>query len=237
MKVKPHAYQRMTIVLGLPVILAIFIAAHLANAQDDSTTSPVVGEGPTELPVPTSLFMEPGTEPGTEPGKLDAAAALTETVYLPLVMRPNTCNPNPQEQEIANLASQHPDQGRPFMNCDPILAQVARERAVDMGTRDYFDHTNPDGFGPNYLVRQAGYGLPSWYGTANDANNIESIAAGYTTAAAAWAGWLNSAGHRTHLLAESSFWAAQTNYGIGYAYVPGSTDRHYWVFISAPPEN
>lgn len=228
MKVKPNTYRRLTTVLGLFIVLLIFIVANLVNAQDDSPIQPAVGEAPVKLPAPFSLHPKP-----EEPAMTDA---LTETVYLPLIMRPALCDLNPQEQEIADLAAQHPDQGRASMSCDPILAQVARERALDMGIRHYFSHTNPDGFGPNYLVRQAGYGLPSWYGTANDANNIESIAAGYTTAAFAWAGWLNSSGHRAHVLAENAFWADQTNYGIGYAYVPNSPYRHYWVFISAPPE-
>jgi uncharacterized protein YkwD len=228
MKVKPNMYRRLTAVLGQLVVLVIFIVANLANAQDDSPIQPAVGEVPAKLPLPFSRHTKP-----EEPATTDA---LTETVYLPLIVRPTLCDLNTQEQEIADLAAQHPDQGRLFMSCDPILANVARERALDMGTRSYFSHTNPDGFGPNYLVRQAGYGLPSWYGTANDANNIESIAAGYTTAAAAWAGWLNSSGHRVHVLAEDPFWADQTHYGIGYAYVSNSPYKHYWVFISAPPE-
>ena len=230
MKVRPKTYQVITFVLGLLAVAAIFIVANLANAQSNWPTIPVIGENPTQLPEP----FFPSSE--MEKSPVDAAAALDEFVYLPLVVSPFTCDLNPQEWEIANLAINHPSQGRPFMNCDPTLAQVARERALDMGTRNYFSHTNPDGFGPNYLVRQAGYALSSWYNTANDANNIESIAAGYTTVAAAWNGWLNSSGHRAHVLAETSFWAKQTSYGIGYAYVPNSTYRHYWVFISAPPE-
>jgi hypothetical protein len=229
MKVKPKAYQIITLVLGLLLVSAIFIIARLASAQDNSPIIPVIGESPTQLP---ALFF-PSSEPENPP--IDTTAALDKFVYS-LVVRPFNCDLNSQEREIADFAINHPDQGRPFMNCDPTLAQVARARALDMGIRNYFSHTNLDGYGPNYLVRQAGYALPTWYGTANDANNIESIAAGYTTAAAAWTGWLNSAGHRTHVLAEDTFWADQTNYGIGYAYVSNSTYKHYWVFISAPPE-
>jgi uncharacterized protein YkwD len=230
MKMKPNIYRRVPF-LGLLVVSAIFIVANFANAQGDLPALPVIGEGPIELPFPASI--------SAAPEKVDIVISLTEKVYIPFITLPalpSNCNLNPQEQEIANLAIQNSEQKRPFMNCDPILAQVARERALDMGTRDYFSHTNPDGFGPNFLVRQAGYVLPSWYDTAVNANNIESIAAGYPTAASAWAGWMNSSAHRTHVLGLKDFWAAQTNYGIGYAYVPGSTYKHYWVFISAPPE-
>ena len=121
------------------------------------------------------------------------------------------------------------------MICSKILSRVAYEKALDMGTRNYFGHTNPDGFGPNFLVEQAGYDLPSWYSQGATANNIESIAAGYTTPAAAWAGWkVSPTGHPDHVLGLNSFWRDQIYYGIGYAYVPGSRYGHYWVFITAP---
>lgn len=156
--------------------------------------------------------------------------------FIPLVVNPASCSLNAQEQAVASLAINHPDQGRKTLDCHPILAQVARERALDMGERSYFSHTNPDGYGPNYLVRQAGYQLPSWWSSDPTANYIESIAGGYPTAETAWQAWLDSPGHRRHVLGENEFWAEQTNYGIGYAYVAGSPYRHYWVFITAPPE-
>jgi uncharacterized protein YkwD len=161
---------------------------------------------------------------------------LDEFAYLPVVIRSPTCQLNEYETRIAELMQTHPEQQRASLTCDPILAQVARERAVDMATRNYFDHTNPDGFGPNYLVRQAGYPLPSWYDTAPNANNVESIAAGYSTPDAAWQGWMGSTPHRTHLLGLDPFWAAQIEYGIGYAYNPASDYDHYWVVITAYKE-
>jgi uncharacterized protein YkwD len=225
-----HKMKPRIVVLGLIGFTALFIIASFVNAQDYTPPQPIIGASPTELTEPFAL------DTATENLQIDAAAAVSETVFLPIVLKPWTCDLNEQEQEIANFARSHPDQGRSVMNCDPILAQVARERALDMGTRNYFSHTNPDGFGPNYLVKQAGYALPIWYSQKDDANNVESIAAGYSTAIAAWTGWLNSSGHRTHVLAEATFWAEQTNFGVGYAYVPGSTYTHYWVFISAHPE-
>ncbi|MBL8046082.1 MAG: hypothetical protein JNL09_06050 [Anaerolineales bacterium] len=154
------------------------------------------------------------------------------TIYLPLITRTG-CAPNAQETDIANRMKTHPQQQRPTLNCDHILEKVARERAQDMGVRAYFNHVNPDGLGPNYLVEQAGYILPNWYSQALNANNIESIAAGYGTAETAWTGWMNSSGHATHLLGLNSFWAEQIDYGIGYVYVPGSPYGHYWVVITA----
>jgi uncharacterized protein YkwD len=159
----------------------------------------------------------------------------TPRAYLPLVAQSPSCSLSPEEQQIALYMIQHPDQQRSSLTCHPILARVARERAEDMAQRRYFGHTNPDGFGPNYLVRQAGYVLPSYYGTEPDANNIESIAGGYPTAEATWQGWMGSSGHRDHLLGLNSFWAEQIEYGVGYAYDPTSPYGHYWVVITAKP--
>ena len=125
---------------------------------------------------------------------------------------------------------------RSRMHADPILTAVARARAEDMARRRYFSHVNPDGSGPNFLVRTAGYALPSSWGSRSG-NFIESIGAGYATAEEAWEGWMRSPSHRTHLLASSSFYRDQTNFGIGSYSDPSSPFRHYWVIITAPPSS
>lgn len=139
------------------------------------------------------------------------------------------------EERLAQLIIQDPNQKRPSMKRNSILAKVARQRAEDMARRNYFSHTNPDGFGPNYLVKQAGYVLPDHYDQSPSGNNIESIAAGSATAEETKEMWLNSQGHRTHMLGEIDFYAEQIEYGIGYANVPGSDYRYYWVLLTAKP--
>lgn len=173
------------------------------------------------------------------------AQTSTYTLYLPLVAREaKACaSLSPQEQAILDHLLNHPDQRHKALICNDILQRVARERALDMGQRNYFSHATPEGYGPNYLVRQAGYPLPSWYSQAVDANNIESIA--YYTANPApdwrvvvekvWQGWMASPAHRDHLLGGTDFYSAQTEFGIGYANVPGEgwEYRSYWVVIIA----
>ena len=126
-------------------------------------------------------------------------------------------------------------QNRPSLTLDPILTRVAREKAADLGRRNYFAHVNPDGHGPNWLVRQAGYRLPAFWGTGAKDNYIESIAAGNASSSSTWDQWMGSSGHRTHLLASSNFYKDQTAVGIGYASVGGSSYQHYWVVLTAPP--
>ena len=142
---------------------------------------------------------------------------------------------SPEEAVIAGYMVNDPDQQRPAMQLDPILSQVARERAQDMADRDYFSHTNPDGFAANYLVWEAGYDLPAFWGHGAADNYIESIAAGYAAPADTWVDWMNSPPHRTHILAIDPFYQNQTSYGVGYAYSAHSTYHHYWVIITAPP--
>jgi uncharacterized protein YkwD len=139
------------------------------------------------------------------------------------------------EAEIAALMKETSGQKRRSLVFNATLARVARERAYDMAERNYFDHVNPDGVGPNYLVTKAGYVLPDSYSKGKSANSIESIICGSKTAQYAWEEWMGSSGHRKHLLGLSKAYAEQIEYGIGHAYVQKSQYKHYWVVITAKP--
>jgi uncharacterized protein YkwD len=143
------------------------------------------------------------------------------------------CQLSAEEQQFFDLMKANPEQKRPTLVCNAILAQVARARAQDMADRNYFSHVNPDGYGPNYLVTAAGYTLPAFYSQSSNGNNIESIAAGYANDQAAWDALLSSEHHRTHVLGLDSFYAEQTDIGIGYVSVDNSEYVRYWVIITA----
>lgn len=177
--------------------------------------------------LPTPLHAQEKAEENNEPHK----------IFLPVVTSASEpkCELNEQEAALDELMRTAPDQRRKNMACNPTLSAVARARAVDMAQRGYFGHVNPDGHGPNYLVLEAGYDLPGEYSTAASANNIESIGAGAADAAGMWNAWMNSPTHLTHLLGHDAFYAAQTDYGVGFARVPGSRYQYYWVFISSKP--
>lgn len=172
-------------------------------------------------------------------GSLAPASPYQRRAWLPAISAvkptppPPGCTPNAQEAAIAGYMRSDPAQQRASLRCDPILARVARARAQDMAQRGYFGHVNPDGYAANYLVQQAGYRLPTWYDQSPTGNNIEAIAAGYGTPAEAWQGWMASPNHRTQLLGLQSFFAEQTDYGVGYAYLPGSPYGSYWVVLTA----
>ena len=143
---------------------------------------------------------------------------------------------NQEEVAIMKLIANHAGQRRPVLTCNKILHDFARRKGQDMALRSYFSHTDPDGYGPNYWVRLLGYPLPSFYSSALDGNNIESLAGGYATAEIAFAGWLASRGHRTHILGEISFYQEQAEFGMAYVRDDNSVFKNYWVFISARRE-
>ncbi|MGW2212022.1 sigma-70 family RNA polymerase sigma factor [Streptomyces sp. NPDC001781] len=84
---------------------------------------------------------------------------------------------------------------------DRLLDAAAQGHSEDMGTRRFFDHTNPDGAGPDARITAAGYRW-SAYG--------ENIAQGQRTAESVMAAWMNSPGHRANIL-NCSF----RNLGVG----------------------
>lgn len=167
----------------------------------------------------------------------DSPVAQPNRIYIPTIFNQTVgCQLNQQEAELSLLFSKDSNQKRNSPTCNPTLAAVARARAVDMASRNYFNHTNPDGYGPNFLVEAAGYGLPSYYSQSLDGNNVESITSAHTTPQAAWADLSTSPGHKSHVLGEIKFYAEQIEYGIGYAYREGSQFGHYWVIITAKAE-
>lgn len=140
--------------------------------------------------------------------------------------------PNAQELAVAALFKSDANQQRATEIYDETLSYVARARALDMAARGYFAHVNPDGRAANDLVRAAGYHLPAWWPTDPKLNYIESLAAGYDSAAKTWSAWLQSPSHKVHVLGETDFFRSQVRYGIGYA--NGGVYGHYWVILTAP---
>ena len=107
-----------------------------------------------------------------------------------------------READLARILVDDAGQRRPRLVRNPVLDSVARARAWDMATRGYFDHVNPEGWGPNALVEAAGYRLPLEYDRRRTGNDIEAAAAGYATARQAWRWFMRSPLHRTPAGAE-----------------------------------
>lgn len=169
------------------------------------------------------------------PAPTRGAGTLTPRAYIPAIQADGNCALNAQESAILNAMRSDSRQKRAQLACSPALLQAARYHAQDMIARNYFGHVTPppNSIGPNQMARNAGYVLPTFYGTSVTANYIESIGAGYATPASVWSAWMASPGHQQHLLGLDAFYAEQIDIGIAYVYSANSTYGHYWVVMTA----
>lgn len=169
------------------------------------------------------------------------ADAAEYKIYFPVAG--SLYNSNVHTERLAELLINAELQKRTVLIQDPILTQVAQQRAQYMADHNFFmtQHVDLNGIGPNTYVRIAGFKLPNWYSDHPDdpqkadkrANNIESLAAGQSTADGAFHALLGSLGHRKHVLGEDDFYVRQTKYGIGFVAKPGTDYGYYWVVLIA----
>ena len=110
----------------------------------------------------------------------------------------------------------------PALRWNDTLAKVAEAKALDMATRNYIAHVDPDGYGMNYFINKAGYKLrPQWL-TSKEMNFFESLSAGAPNGEAAIQRLIidkdvPTLGHRKHLLGLDEWNASLKDIGIGYA--------------------
>jgi uncharacterized protein YkwD len=149
-------------------------------------------------------------------GGISQLTELERDGFYPLKPQPSSYCPTDLETEVVRLINQErTDRGLPALSIDVRLLEAARLHSEDMADQDYFSHTSLDGRSPWQRISDAGYPM---------ASGGETIAAGYSTAAAVVQGWMNSSGHRAILLGSS-----YEHVGLGYAYDPDSTYGHYWT--------
>jgi uncharacterized protein YkwD len=132
--------------------------------------------------------------------------------------------------ELVNEARARPTRcGRQTFNATTALklstplGNAALGHSLDMATRDYFDHTGPDGSTPASRVTRAGY---PWRAVG------ENLAAGVATPEEAVAGWLKSPPHCQNLM-DPRF----SDMGVGYSVNPKNPSGIFWtqVFAQALP--
>ncbi len=102
------------------------------------------------------------------------------------------------------------------------LSEIARQHALDMARRHYFDHVDPSGRTPADRVKAAGYG---------EQRIAENIAYGPLSTEEAIAGWLDSPGHCENLM-EPRF----KEMGIAFAPAGAEHGELYWVQLLADPK-
>ena len=225
--------SRIVVAIALITVLVSgaksFSTAYAQDTQSPQGDQAVVAKQTIFLPLVVSV--QPDATPRDPVPPPTSAPTLTPTPTLTPVPILSAEEAEVEKYLLAQSGQQHPT-----LKLNSILVEQARRKAKDMAERVYFDHVDPDGFGPNYWVLKAGYQLPDYYGTAPNANYIESIGAGYADAATVWEAWMLSPGHRAHLLGENQFYRDQIEVGIGYYYKANGSYSHYWVVLIAEPK-
>jgi uncharacterized protein YkwD len=108
----------------------------------------------------------------------------------------------------------------PPLTLSPILADVALLHAQDMAQQRSMQHRGSDGSQPQERITRAGY---RWRAAG------ENVAAGQPDADAVVAGWLDSPGHCSNIMAPQF-----TEMGVAFAVVAGNPPI-YWAQAFAAP--
>jgi len=107
--------------------------------------------------------------------------------------------------------------GRSVLVWDDVAAQTSRQHSRDMADKNYFDHTALDGSEPwDRFARNGG----RYYRLG------ENLAGGYMFGVDAFAGLVNSEGHRDNMLDRSHRYL-----GVGFEQNPASSYTYYLTQI------
>ena len=98
----------------------------------------------------------------------------------------------PSEQDrVVELVNEARDKvGCGDVKADPRLATAADKHSSDMASREYFDHTSPNGETFSERITDEGYPSPG----------AENIAMGHQTAEEVMDSWMKSEGHKDNIL-------------------------------------
>ena len=131
------------------------------------------------------------------------------------------------EQEMVKLLNaDRTAAGLVPVQADSRLMSIAHARSVDMATKHYFSHTQPDGRNVFDILNAQGI---AWYGAGEIIawNNYPTLE---LSAPNANSQWMNSSGHKAIVM------SSDLNYvGVGLA-IEASTGKKYWtaVYIKGP---
>lgn len=140
------------------------------------------------------------------------------------------CGNGEQARKLAELIINSHAQQREHIYCDPLLSQLAEEKAQEMARFNLVSHTIS--VGANQRLKEGGYPLPRYY-PLFWANNVEAIQGGASHAEQVFDEFMQSRGHRTHLMGEHPFYRSQSHIGIAHIRSPHSAHLDYWVVYIA----
>ncbi len=156
------------------------------------------------------------------------ARLIQVSVVLALLAQPAMAS-SPEDQVLAAVNNARAGAGCPALKVNAKLVAAARDHAKAMAQGNFFGHANKDGSKFSNRIKRRGYSF---------SKVAENIAAGQSTAAGVFKGWLASAGHRRNIL------DCQLNEtGIAVVYQPDDKPfngqkyamKYYWVEVFASP--
>jgi uncharacterized protein YkwD len=157
--------------------------------QDDPAPrkSPSASPSPSAPPSPTA---SPKPAPKPVPPKPRPKPQSPTTRPKPPAAKPLPADEAAKVRVVELVNGERAKAGCGAVHSDSRLAAAAQGHSADMASRDYFDHTTPDGVDPWERAKAAGYDTPTG----------ENIAMGQRTAEDVVDGWMKSPGHRANIL-------------------------------------
>lgn len=195
-----HFKRSIPILFLLALLTSLVPAAVEATGRGYADRQPVEREADSRVPSqrqPAERETEDRQDVAT-PEARDSGATQLETQFLSLI------NQYRQSNGLGTLSR------------NSALDTAARLHSKDMAVNGFFSHTSLDGRSPWTRMAQAGY-------SCNGAKG-ENIAAGYSTAQAAFNAWRNSPGHNENMLSPN-----YNAIGIGVYYDANSQYGYYWT--------
>ncbi|PZM94839.1 MAG: hypothetical protein DIU79_08820, partial [Actinobacteria bacterium] len=160
-------------------------ASPSASPSGSPSARPATGASPTSRSAPTT----PPTRTQPAPSRAPQSRPPTSTAPAP---SDTTTAPRGDlaAQVIALVNQERAAAGCPAVTAQPQLTEAARRHSEDQAARGTLSHTGSDGSTPWERAERLGY-----QGAIG-----ENVAAGYRTAEAVMAGWMDSPGHRANIL-------------------------------------
>ncbi len=201
-------------VVGLLLLAGVVLLGLGSTGRHTTTTADRLAPPPASASVGFAAVTPP---PSSAPPSASASATPSKSAR-PSPAKTTTKPAAPgnasfEDQVVSLVNQERAKAGCAALTVDSRLAAAAREHSQDMATRNYFDHTTPEGVDPGTRITNAGYRWQA-YG--------ENIAMGQPDPDSVMQAWMNSPGHRANIL-NCNF----KNLGVGLAY--NAKHQPYWT--------
>ncbi|MFK0191983.1 sigma-70 family RNA polymerase sigma factor [Kitasatospora sp. NPDC090308] len=170
--------------------------APAADGDASPSAAPSASPSAAASPSPSAPVSSAAPSPSASASARPSAPAAPGSGSAAASANPAAASAAKRSTDLAQQVVDLVNTQRAQAGCGPVranakLATAALRHSEDMAARNFFDHTNPDGAGPQQRIDAVGYAWSGWG---------ENIARGQKDAAAVMESWMNSPGHRANIL-------------------------------------